>query len=209
MAKGSSSFSEFKRILEQLKQKQFAPVYLLQGDEYYFMDLLLDELENNVLTESTKSFNHHVMYGKDSNVNDILNLARRFPMMSDFQLIEVKEAHHLRLSDAQKESLVSYIENPVNSTILVWYHPTKKVKGNTKLGVAFRKHVIYNAEPISDKEIISVVNTFINEKGYDIEPKPLHLLVENSAGKFSVIVRELEKVFSNVEPGNKNKRRPY
>ena len=199
MAKGSSSYSEFNRISEQLNQKEFAPVYLLHGEEYYFLEKLLAKIGESVLDETTKSFNHHVFYGKDSNILDILNVARRFPMMTDYQLIEVKEAQHIR----NPELIIPYLDNPVQSTILVWYHPGKNLAMNKKPGPNFKKHAIFHAQPVSEKEIINVVTQYIQDKGYDIEPRPLHLLVDNSAGRFSVIVQELEKVFSNLEAGNK------
>jgi DNA polymerase-3 subunit delta len=199
MAKGSSSYTQFNTLIEQLEQNKVEPVYLLHGEEYYFLDKLLHQIEEVVLDEATKSFNHHVFYGKDSNILDIINVARRYPMMADKQLIVLKEAQHIR----KPELIASYLENPIPSTVLVWYHPGKKLAMNRKPGTTFKKFASFNAEPVSDKEIVKVVSNYIAEQGYDIEPKPLHLLVSNCSGKFSHIVSELDKVFSNLEKGNK------
>jgi DNA polymerase-3 subunit delta len=129
-----------------------------------------------------------------------MNIARRFPMMADKQLVVFKEAQFCKSPDA----IIPYLENPVDSTILVWYHPSKKLPMNRKLGMAMKKHaVIFTAEPIPEREVSTVTASYIQNKGYDIEPKSLHLLVENSGFKFSTIVKELDKVFSNLEQGNK------
>ncbi len=199
MAKGSSSYTQFNTLIEQLEQNIVQPVYLLHGEEYYFLEKLLNKIEEVTLDEATKSFNHQVFYGKDSNILDIINVARRYPMMADKQLVVLKEAQHIR----KPELIVPYLENPIPSTVLVWYHPGKKLPMNRKPGTAFKKLTAFNAEPISEKEVVPVVSKYIADEGYDIEPKPLHLLVSNSSGKFSLIVSELEKVFSNLEKGNK------
>ncbi|MDB9881586.1 DNA polymerase III subunit delta [Bacteroidia bacterium] len=200
MAKGSSSYSDFNAMMQQLEQKNVAPVYLLHGEEYHFLEELLAKIEEVVLDESTRSFNQHTFYGKETNVSDILNVARRFPMMADKQLVVFKEAQYCRTP----EQIIPYIENPLESTVLVWYHPGKNMPMNRKTGMAFKKlSSVFNASPVSDKEILPVVSDFVQEQGYDIEPKPLHLLVENSGSKFSVIIKELEKVFNNLEKGSK------
>lgn len=200
MAKGSSSYTEFNNLINQLDKKEIAPVYLLHGDEYYFLEKLITKIEEVVIDKATASFNHHVFYGKETQVSDIMNIARRFPMMADKQLVVFKEAQFCKSPDA----IIPYLENPVDSTILVWYHPSKKLPMNRKLGMAMKKHaVIFTAEPIPEREVSTVTASYIQNKGYDIEPKPLHLLVENSGFKFSTIVKELDKVFSNVEQGNK------
>mgnify|MGYP001585120391 CR=1 FL=1 len=199
MAKGTSSFTLFNGLMDQLNQNIIAPVYLLHGEEYHFLEKVLDKIEEVVLDETTKSFNHHVFYGKDSNVLDIINVSRRYPMMADYQLVVVKEAQYLSKPDL----IMGYLENPMPNTVLVWYHPGKKLPMNRKPGPSFKKHTVFLSEGVSEKEIDKVVTNYLAEKGYDIEPRPLHLLIENSAGKFSVIVKELDKVFSNLEKGNK------
>lgn len=200
MAKGTSSYNEFNALMQQLASKQLSPVYLLQGEEYRMLEQLLDKIEEVVLEDSTRSFNHHLFYGKETSSADIVNVARRFPMMAEKQLVVYKEAQYCRNPD----DMLEYLNNPVPSTVLVWYHPGKKIASNRKIGKAFAaKGVVFNADPVSEKQVTSVVTQFIKDAGYDIEPKPLHTLIDNSGGRFSIIVKELDKVFSNVEKGSK------
>lgn len=200
MAKGSSSYTDFNNLMQQLDKNQIAPVYLLHGEEYYFLEQLLQKIEDVVVDPATVSFNKHVKYGKETQASDIVNIARRFPMMADKQLVVLKEAQYCKSPDA----ILPYIENPLDSTVLVWYHPGKKLPMNRKLGIAMKKYaVIYNADSVPEREVTVVSKSYIERKGYDIEPRPLHLLAENSGFKFSTIVKELDKVFSNIESGNK------
>lgn len=199
MAKSSSSYTDYNNLKQEIQNEQLQPVYLLHGEEYYFLDALLKLIEQEAVDEATKSFNYHVFYGKDSAIQDILNTCRRFPMMAERQVVIVKEAQHLRNTDG----LEDYLNNPVPSTLLVWYHPGKKLAMNKKPGTLFKKHTSFYSAPITEKEIIPLVSSYIQHSGYDIEPKPLHLLAENSGFGFTTIVQELEKVFSNLESGNK------
>ena len=106
-------------VLKDLKSKKFAPIYFLQGDEPYFIDLITGFIEKNAIPEFEKGFNQLVLYGKDSSVSTILNNARKFPMMAERQLVMVKEAQSipdLGKEDAQK-LLIGYLANPLPSTI--------------------------------------------------------------------------------------------
>ncbi|HPB05617.1 MAG TPA: DNA polymerase III subunit delta, partial [Prolixibacteraceae bacterium] len=103
-------------IIENLKKKIYRPVYVLMGEEPYFIDLISDYIADNVLPESEKSFNQTILYGKDTTSDMLITIARRFPMMSAYQVVILKEA---QLFDKLEDELLSYIENPLNSTILV------------------------------------------------------------------------------------------
>ena len=122
-------------ILAELREKKIAPVYFLQGEEPYFIDLIANYIENNILNESEKGFNQTVVYGRDVTVSTVLNHARRFPMMSERQVVIVKEAQNI--SDLNREQgsamLLSYLENPVPSTVLVFCHKNKTLDKRSDL----------------------------------------------------------------------------
>ena len=107
--------SDYKEIIRDLKNKIFKPVYFLAGKEPYFIDLITDFIEDNVLDESEKDFNQTVLYGLDVTVTQVIETCRRFPMMSNQQVVIVREAQKMKKID----DLLVYIDNPLNSTILV------------------------------------------------------------------------------------------
>jgi DNA polymerase-3 subunit delta len=96
MAKSSDTVSNYLSLLSEIESKRFVPIYLLHGDETYFIDSLTDALENNVLPEAERSFNQSVVYGKDIKMADLIAMVKRYPMMSDYQLIVVKDAQDLK-----------------------------------------------------------------------------------------------------------------
>ncbi|MFW6309740.1 MAG: DNA polymerase III subunit delta, partial [Prolixibacteraceae bacterium] len=118
---------DVKIILDNLKKKIYHPIYLLQGDEPYYIDKISDYIEKNVLTDAEKGFNQTIFYGKDSDTQNIAESALRFPMMADKQVIIVKEAQSLK----KIENLSYYAEKPMASTILVLNYKYKTVDART------------------------------------------------------------------------------
>ena len=112
MAKKENTFEE---ICRDIVAKKFQPVYILMGEEPFFMDKITDLLIENVLSESERDFNQMIMYGADTDAAMIINAARRFPMMSEYQLVVVREAQLVR----DIELLTNYVKNPLKSTVLV------------------------------------------------------------------------------------------
>ena len=95
---------EFNQLMTELKSKVYRPVYFLMGDEPYFIDMVSDYIEKNVLDEMEKEFNQTVMYGADVTADDVFAAARRFPMMSEYQVIIVKEAQNIKnIAGKEKE----------------------------------------------------------------------------------------------------------
>ncbi len=114
----------YKDLLNDIKAKTLKPVYLLHGEEAYYIDKIAEYIETTILTEDEKPFNLSIFYGKDSNMQDIIDTCRRFPMFSNFQLVILREANQLKeLKDAryqkELEKLELYLTNPVPSTILI------------------------------------------------------------------------------------------
>ena len=118
-----------KQIISDIKQGKIAPVYLLGGMEPYYIDEISNYIEKNVLTEAERGFNQTVFYGKDSDAITITESSMRFPMMAERQVIIVKEAQTL----SKIETLASYADKPLVSTILVLNYKYKKLDSRTKL----------------------------------------------------------------------------
>ncbi|MDO4756821.1 MAG: DNA polymerase III subunit delta, partial [Parabacteroides sp.] len=112
MAKKEYTYEE---ICRDIVAKNFAPVYVLMGEEPFFMDRITDLLIEHVLDDADRDFNQIIMYGADTNSASIINAARRFPMMSKYQLVVVKEAQLIK----DIEELSNYVKNPLMSTVLV------------------------------------------------------------------------------------------
>lgn len=184
--------SDLKKILTDIKNKKYAPVYFLHGDEPYFIDQISDYIEDNVLDESEKGFNQTVVYGKDVKVEEIMESAKRFPMMADHQVIIVKEAQHLASKMALMES---YMAHPSPSTILVFNYKYKKPDGRTKVFKNIKKNgVVFESKVVYDNQMPNWITSHLKDRGYTIEPKATQMLVEFIGNDLSRVSNELDKL---------------
>lgn len=195
-------------LVRNLKNRQYKPVYLLHGEEPYYIDKISSYLEDHVLSEAEKSFNQTVFYGKDTNAITIVNAAKRFPMMSDYRVILVKEAQDLKWGKDGEESkknpdqLLSYLENPLKSTILVFCYKYAKFDKRKKTYRAIDKTgVIFESANINENKIPAWIEGFTMEKNYRMQAKASALLTEYLGNDLSKVANELEKLMLNIPAG--------
>lgn len=198
--------STAQKILADLKAKKYAPVYLLQGEETYYIDLISNYIEQNALSETEKSFNQVVLYGRESPVNVILTNAKRFPMMADRQVVIVREAQDI--PDLSKEAgqklLLDYFTRPVPSTILVLCHNYKALDKRKELGkkaeqltkaATFRKAY--------DNQLPEFVDEYLSGKGCSMEEQGIQALCESVGNDLNRLSNEIDKMLIGKGPGAK------
>jgi len=190
--------STYHEIISQLQQGQYKPVYLLFGQEPFFIDKITDFIAKNVLTEAEKGFNQTTFYGKDTEIGAIIETAKRYPMMSEKQVVIVREAQDLK----KIEQLESYMENPVDSTILVLAFKYKKPDGRKKVFKHIKKNGEYfESKVIYDNQLDRWITEYIHQNNRKITPKGSLLIAEYIGANLSLIANEIEKIFISVPEG--------
>lgn len=193
--KNKIMFMTFEAILKDLNNKIYHPVYFLQGEEAYFIDVISNYIADNVLGENEKAFNQTILYGKETNVAEVLSCAKRYPMMSDYQVVIIKEAQELK----NVENLVSYIENPLKSTLLVICYKEKPLDKRTKLVKTLNdKAIIFTSEKLYENKIPAWIVQYLSSKKYTIESKATYLLTEYLGNDLSKVANELNKLMLNT-----------
>jgi DNA polymerase-3 subunit delta len=186
---------ELELIFKNNKTKEFLPIYFFHGEEAYYIDAAVKALENDVLTEDEKAFNQTVVYGKDTNYNEILSLAKQYPMMGDKQLIIVKEAQDLKFNDEENKILEKYVENPVESTILVFAHKHKKVDSRKKVFKMLDKaKMLFHSEPVKDYNLAKWIDDEARNLQIKLAPGISQLLADYLGNDLSRIANELNKM---------------
>ena len=157
-----------QEIVNDIKKGTVSPVYFLQGEEPYYIEMVSDYIEDNLLDEASKGFNLMVMYGKDVKITDVLANARRFPMMSDRQVVIVKEAQNLDQLKSQegRALLEEYLNHIVPSTILVFCYKYGKLDGKTTLAKTMNKKAkVLSTVKIKDYQLPDWIKGYISAKG--------------------------------------------
>ena len=182
-------------IIASWKNKEFKPVYWLEGDEDYFIDEVMDYAEGNILSESEAEFNKTIFYGKDANWADIINACRRYPMFAERQVVLLKEGQQMK----EIEKLESYIENPLSSTILVVSYKGKTLDGRQKFSKLIKKKgEVFLSKKMFENQLPGWVKDYLQTNGFSIKPKALLLLVDHIGNDLSRIVNEVDKLSLNL-----------
>jgi len=188
----------FDQIYKDLQAGKFKPIYLLMGDEPYYIDKVSNFIENNVLSESEKDFNMTVLYGKDTTARTVDMAAKRFPMMAQYQIVVVKEAQNLKKID----DLVHYALSPSETTILVLAYKYKVVAKNKKLYKAINKTgAVLESKKLYDRQIPGWINNYIKEKNLKISAVASALLSEYLGADLAKVANEIDKLALNLHAG--------
>ncbi|HMT28382.1 MAG TPA: DNA polymerase III subunit delta, partial [Bacteroidia bacterium] len=186
----------FDAILKDLKNKVYSPVYFLHGEESYYIDQLSEFIENHVLSDMEKEFNQSVLYGRDVDLNTILSNAKRYPMMSNYQVVIIREAQDVKDlfkkkkssdddtdeaedDDDDKDQFLNYLKKPQKSTLLVFCYKYKKLDKRTKASKMLDKAgVVFESKKLYDNQIPAWVSGYVKNRGYKIKEDAAQLLAE-------------------------------
>lgn len=186
-------------ILKELRAKQYRPVYYLMGEEPYYIDLIADHITDNILTETEKEFNLTVVYGADVDIATVINAAKRYPMMSEHQVVVVKEAQNIR----NMEELSYYLQKPLLSTILVICHKHGVLDRRKKLAAEIEKTgVLFESKKVKDAQLPAFITSYMKRKGIDVEPKATAMLADFVGPDLSRLTGELEKLIITLPKGH-------
>ena len=204
MAKGTLKFkdsvADFERITGEIAARKFAGIYLLMGEEGYFIDAVAEQLAASILDEAARAFNQITVYGRDSDAGQVVNLCRQMPMMGQYQVVIVKEAQQLKGLD----KLSLYTQKPSPTTILVICHKEKNVDRRSAFykGCAAHGVVLESVRP-RDYEIAAWLQQFIRRRGMEIDPKALSMLTDHLGTDIAKIANELQKLTVSLPEGTR------
>jgi DNA polymerase III subunit delta len=184
-----------EKILGDWKKKLFKPVYWLEGEEDYYIDLVMDYAEHKLLPESEAGFNLSVFYGKDASWSDVVNACMRYPMFAERQVVLLKEAQQMKDID----KLDPYIEHPLKSTVFVVSYKEKTLDKRTKLYKTIKKDgEIFTSERVKEYKMVEWVTDYMQQRGFEMGQKAIILLVDFVGNDLSRLTNEIEKITVNL-----------
>ncbi len=191
--------STFQSIMQDLKNKKFAPIYMLMGEESYYIDQISDYIAEHVLSPEERDFNETICFGSDVTAVQVADMARRYPMMAEHQVIIVKEAQNIR----SLEALEKYLKNPVKSTILVWCHKNGKIDARKKtLGLAQSVGVVFESKKLRDYQLPDFIQRYLKERKVSIDPKSCQIIADHIGADLCRLTSELDKVLISLPADN-------
>ena len=190
----------YEEIARDLKNRIYKPVYYLMGEESYYIDRISEYIAQTVLNENEKEFNQTILYGADTDIATIINAAKRYPMMSKYQVVIVKEAQGVKNID----ELSYYLQKPLESTILVLCHKHGVLDRRKKLAAEIEKvGVLFESKKIKDTQLAGFITSYLKRKSIEIEPKASEMIAEFVGTDLSRMAGELEKLIITLPKGQK------
>lgn len=201
----------YDQLIQQLKKQQYAPFYLLCGEEPYYIDLATSYMEENLLDPMAREFDQLVIYGKDlpqADFSPVINHARGFAMMGGKKVVIVKEAQLVK----KWESLALYIENPQPNTILIICYKYGQPDGRSGLWKSWEAKggVRMQSDKLRDNQMprwvqnyIEQQNKILNQKGDNvtIDPQITQLLVDHLGNDMIKVASAIQKLIDGRPPG--------
>jgi DNA polymerase III subunit delta len=198
-AKSASTGHTIESLVKSIKNKDFSPIYFLFGDEAYYIDETCKYMEDNILLEDEREFNQMVVYGSDITADEIIMNAKRFPMMSEYQVIIVKEAQLLK----DFKLFESYFKQPQSTTVLVICYKGKLDKRLKLTQVLFQEYVCVESAVFKQDKMPDWIIRYLRKKNYDIEQHAAIVLSEHTGPDLVRAAMEADKLLLNAPAGYK------
>ena len=190
----------FQDIMKDLKARRFSPIYILMGEEAYYIDQITNYIAENVLTPAEQDFNLNICFGADVSAVQVTDMAKRFPMMAEYQVVIVKEAQNIHSLDA----LEKYLKNPAKTTILVWCHKNGKIDARKKvISLAEAHGVVFESKKLKEYQLAGFMQNYLAAKKITIEPKATQMMADHIGADLSRLTSELDKVALSLSENDK------
>ena len=186
----------YESVMHDLQQRKFRPVYYLMGDEPYYIDKISDWIAENVLQPEGRDFDQTVLFGSDVNASQIVDAAKRYPMMSEYQVLIVKEAQNVK----NVEALEKYMKAPMPSTILVLCHKNGTIDGRKREYVRAIQQagILFESKKLRERDLPGFIERYLKAQEASIDPKSTQMIAEAIGADLSRLTGELDKVLLSL-----------
>ena len=186
----------YESIMRELVDGKYRPVYYLQGEESYYIDKISDYIAEHALAPEERDFNQTIMFGSDVTASQVVDAARRYPMMAERQVVIVKEAQNIKQTDA----LEKYMKKPLGSTVLVMCHKNGKIDGRKREYVKAIQQagILFESVKLKDRELPAFIENYLKKKEVSIDPKSTQLIADAIGADLSRLTSELDKVLLSL-----------
>jgi len=197
MAVATSIDTQIKQIRNDIKNKSLSSLYLLKGDEQYYIDLICNDFENKVIDETSRDFNQAIVFGKQTNASQLISLCRQYPLMADKRLVILKEAQ--LMDKNQWGKLLIYLKSPQLSTVFVICNKVKEFDVKCKNAIVKSGGVVVESNKLKDYQVPKWIMNFFAGKKFKIDDQCANMLCDYLGNDLQKIANEVNKMLLNIK----------
>ena len=197
----ASTIDDYKKLMAELRGGTFRPVYILHGEEGFFIDRIAEEVERLALQEHERDFNQTILYARDTDADQLKDVCLRYPMMAERQLVIVRELQAWRID--QVEKLEPYLAKPTPTTVLVLCYKHKKIDGRKSILKTAQKGgaAVLTSDKLREEKLPEVLVGFAKGQKRKLGAAEAQLLASHLGSDLGKAVKEVEKLCLVTEEG--------
>ncbi len=193
-----TSYTQYKKIMSDINAGKIAPIYLLHGEEAYFIDCIADRLQATIIAEDDRDFNLSLIYGADATYEGVMNAVRQFPIMADRRLVMLKEAQSMDDFKRKLEKMTPYFEHPAERTVFVITYKGEPIRSTSAAvkAISASGGVVFTSTELYDSQITPVIREYCNSRKISIEDSALSLLMEYAGVNMTNLIAAIDKILT-------------
>lgn len=187
-----------REIIQKIRKGECEPVYLLMGDEAYYIDLIVENFEKHLIPEEDKDFNLNIFYGNDADIDYVIGVAQQFPVMAERKLVILKEAQSMQQAKVHLEKFASYVARPNSNTVFVIAFKGDSLAATSKLikGVKEGGGILFKSNVPPTWELNNHIRDYVHSRKFSIDDKAVDLLAQYIGAPLSKLFGEINKLMS-------------
>jgi len=201
MAKKKTASITFNELRAEITQRNFRNIYILQGEEPYYIDRLSELIVENALTEDERDFNLNIFYGNDADVREVISTCKQYPAFAQRRVVVLREAQLVpkQQGGGHKDDLnlfALYAQNIAETTVLVICHKTATLKAKefTDLIAGDPRAAVFTSNKVRNNDLKSVISSYVTTAGCTTNEKCCTLMAEYVGNDLSRLFGELDKL---------------
>lgn len=196
--------SEIIAYVNAIKSRQFRSVYFLYGNEWYFIERIIECLKDTVF-HNIEPKDIVTFIGSDASWQQIIAQANQYSLFGGTRLIIINNAQSRNFIKLNRDLhiLTKYLENPNPSTILVIaYNDTELSVHESILKLLNDRSYIFKLSKLGISELHNFIVKYLARRQLSLQQDAINFLIDNAGDNLSLVVNELDKIILNNTVGS-------
>ncbi len=185
-----TSLKQYQGLAKSYKEQEFEPLYLIFGEERYFIDELLQLATTYAIDEDLRDFNYTLLYGDEADASEAIALCLTVPMMSERRLIIIRRFDQM----PDKRKWAAYAKRPNPHAVVLLVCQRRPDFRSAPYNVLNSRAEVWEFESLKRRQIAAFIRQHVKHSGGTIDQEAVACLEDYIGTSLSAIVGEIKKL---------------